>query len=449
MRASQIHPTGHPPELVVFWFRRDLREKDNRGLFEALKLSESLESHVLPIFIFDPKILSLIENKADSRVTFIFKQLEEINLRLKEFESSIQIYFDQPLKVFKELTQKYPIKNVITNEDYEPYALQRDTEVSDFLKSKNIAFKSYKDQVIFSPAECLKEDGTPYLIFTPYSKSWKKKLRAEMLEGFKSEKLLHRLLKVPPTQIKKLSDLGFETSQIEVPQAKIKKSTLSQYAEDRNFPVLKEGTTRIGVHLRFGTISIRHCVKAAQQHSEIWLNELIWREFFMMVLFHFPYSVDLPFKKKYSSIPWREDEADFAQWGAGMTGYPLVDAGMRELVATGFMHNRVRMVVASFLCKHLLLPWQWGERFFAEHLLDFELSSNVGNWQWCAGCGVDAAPYFRVFNPKAQAQKFDPEMKYILKWVPELKTSKYPEPMVDHEFARRRALKTYKENMES
>ncbi len=408
------------------------------------------EMPVLPIFIFDPLILGRLENASDARVEFIFKKLQEINESLQEKQkASIQIFFDEPLKVFEKLLKEYEIQSVYTNEDYEPYALLRDGKVQAFLESKGKSLKRFKDQVIFGPDEVLKSDSTPYLVFTPFSKSWKKKLKSKDLDPHRSEDHLDHVYKQKPTSLQSLKDLSFHKSNISFPGKSLYKSRLKEYGETRNFPALEHGTSRIGLHLRFGTVSVRHCVQVARENSKDWLNELIWREFFMMILFHFPHSENEVFKSTYSKIPWREDQEDFRRWCEGKTGYPLVDAGMRELVQTGYMHNRVRMLVASFLCKHLLISWKWGERFFAKHLLDFELASNVGNWQWAAGTGVDAAPYFRIFNPSTQFKKFDPDEEYVTQWVPEWKSEKYVEPMVDHEFARRRALKAYKENMES
>lgn len=436
--------SGTKKKVSVFWFRRDLRDRDNHGLFKALKSGNA----VLPIFIFDKNILEKLEDEDDARVTFIFDQINQINSAWgKAFNSSIQIFSDRPEKVFKELTHQYDIEAVYANEDYEPEALKRDQSIKEQLSKKSIEFFLFKDQVIFSPTECLKDDQTPYLVHTPYKKKWKKIFRKSMLSSYESQKLLKSLIKISPTKIKNLKSIGFIRSKLPMPTKSVSKSMLKNYKENRDFPAL-DGTSKLGVHLRFGTISVREVMKVALTHSSTWLDELIWREFFMAILFHFPKSVIQPFKPQYAGVKWRKSEVDFKKWCEGKTGYPIVDAGMRELVETGYMHNRVRMITASFLCKHLLLPWTWGERFFARHLLDFELSSNVGNWQWVAGCGVDAAPYFRVFNPTTQAKKFDPDGEYVKRWVLEFGSKDYVEPMVDHEFARRRALKIYKDGLE-
>jgi deoxyribodipyrimidine photo-lyase len=270
------------------------------------------------------------------------------------------------------------------------------------------------------------------------------KFEQSKFEQYDSEKHLNKASKEISFALPTLEKIGFKPSEIPIPSKEIPLEVLKKYYELRNFPAEK-GTTRIGVHLRHGTVSIREAVKQGLKYSKSWLNELIWRDFYMMILAEFPQVVDRAFKSKYDRIPWRNDESDFQKWCEGKTGYPIVDAGMRELNQTGYMHNRVRMIVASFFTKHLLLDWRWGERYFAKKLLDYELSSNNGGWQWAAGTGTDAQPYFRVFNPYSQQDKFDKQKKYIKKWVPELDSDRYPEPMVDHKMARERAISTYKE----
>ncbi len=426
-------------EVSIFWFRRDLRLDDNTGLFHALNSSYP----VLPIFIFDTEILSTLK-KDDSRVTFIFKQLMRLQKELKNKGSSIAVYFGKPIDIFQELTGKYRIQKVFTNRDYEPYARIRDKEIGDFLTAKNISFHLYKDQVIFEKSEVVKQDGGPYVVYTPYMKIWKQLFRERELQINASEKK-ENFLQEKNLPFPELMEIGFVPSKITVPIFDLSEVTISNYQSQRNFPHL-DSTSRIGPHLRFGTISIRKVVqKAASDKNETFLQELIWREFFMQILYHFPNTVTESFKPKYDRIPWRNNEAEFELWKAGKTGYALVDAGMRQLNTTGFMHNRVRMLVASFLCKHLLIDWRWGEAYFAEKLLDYELSSNVGNWQWAAGSGVDAAPYFRIFNPITQVKDYDKDELYIKKWVPNYGTEKYPEMMVDHKEGRERALKVYKE----
>lgn len=426
-------------KINIFWFRRDLRLNDNVGLFHALEASLP----VLPIFIFDKKILGKLSLKTDARVTFIYHQLEKIKQELEKAGRSLKVLHSTPLEAFQGLWTEYEIKTVFTNRDYEPDALERDTEIENFLKSKNIGFLTFKDHVIFEKNEIVKDNGEPYTVFTPYSKKWKLLLADKTIPQFKSEKLLSKVLQNKPFPMPTLENLGFEESRISIPMSDVSTELIANYALTRDIPSLK-GTSRLGIHLRFGTVSIREITIKAQKQSETFLNELIWRNFFIDILWHFPHVVNKSFKPKYDFIQWRNDEKEFEKWCRGETGFPMVDAGMRELNETGFMHNRVRMVTASFLVKHLLIDWRWGEAYFAEKLLDFELASNNGNWQWAAGCGCDAAPYFRIFNPESQQKRFDPEGKYILKWVPEYGTLSYPQPMVEHTFARERALATFK-----
>ncbi|MCG6186425.1 cryptochrome/photolyase family protein [Maribellus maritimus] len=427
-------------KINIFWFRRDLRLNDNHGLCKALQS----ELPVLPVFIFDSEILNKLSDKKDARVFFIYAEIQKIKDTLEKNGGSLKIFQMKPLEAFQKLVAEYEISAVYTNKDYEPYAILRDKDVGDFLQKKGIDFYSFKDQVIFDENEILKDDGTPYTIFTPYSKRWKQILGNQEIPEFQSENHVANFLKTKPFKSQKLEDLGFQKSSIEVSKPIISDKIISDYSKTRNIPAI-EGTTRLGIHLRFGTVSIRALTRIAQRLSETFLNELIWRNFFIDILWHFPHVVDRAFKSKYDLIQWRNNEKEFEKWCRGETGYPMVDAGMRELNKTGFMHNRVRMVAASFLTKHLLVDWRWGEAYFAEKLLDYELASNNGNWQWAAGTGCDAVPYFRIFNPESQQKKFDPQAKYILKWIPEYGTMRYPHPLVEHKFARERALKTYKE----
>lgn len=427
--------------ITVFWFRRDLRLHDNHGLYEALKNS----NEVLPVFIFDKIILNRLSDKKDKRVSFIHQTLKKLTTELQNQSSSLLVLYDEPLNAFKTICESFTVKNVFTNHDYEPYAIDRDLKIKEWLKTKNISFHSFKDQVIFEKGEIMKSDGTPYTIFTPYSKIWKQKLTNETVKSFPSNKLFSNLFKTKPFHFPSLSELGFEESDYQIPAAEINKNLISNYHLTRNFPAAN-GTSKLSIHLRFGTVSIRELTSLAVKLNEHWLNELIWRDFFMMILFHFPYVENRSFKKKYENIKWRNDETEFKKWCDGETGYPIVDAGMRELNQTGFMHNRVRMIVASFLTKHLLIDWRWGEAYFAEKLLDYELSSNNGNWQWAAGCGCDAAPYFRIFNPTEQTKRFDPDMLYIKKWIQNF-TPSYLPPIVEHTFARKRALEVFKKSL--
>jgi deoxyribodipyrimidine photo-lyase len=430
-------------EVSIFWFRRDLRLDDNVGFLEALKG----DYPVLPIFIFDTEILSKLP-KDDSRVTFLFDTLQTMRNQLQEeHDSSIAMFHGKPLEILKELTEDYEVKALYTNRDYEPYAKKRDTEVASYLLEKEIAFHTYKDQVIFEKSEVVKDDGDPYVVYTPYKNKWKEYFNADMdLNIHYTSQNIHNVIEHSRLPNLSLSDMGFEKSNIQVPEYTVTPTLIDNYENTRNFPAKENGTSRLGPHLRFGTVSVRKMMKKAiAEENEVFWSELIWREFFMSILWHFPHTVDTAFRAKYDRIDWRNNEEEFEKWKKGETGYLLVDAGMRELNATGYMHNRVRMLVASFLCKHLLIDWRWGEAYFAEKLLDYEMSSNVGNWQWAAGSGVDAAPYFRIFNPMTQVDKFDKQKKYIKKWVPELDSSAYPEKMVDHKMARERCLKTYKE----
>jgi deoxyribodipyrimidine photo-lyase len=431
-------------ELIIFWFRRDLRLNDNAGLFEALKNDNS----VLPLFIFDSEILEKLPGTEDKRVAFIYDAILNLQNELLKVGSSMLVLHGNPLSVFENLLNTYTIVSVYANSDYEPTTIERDLKILIFLKNKGIAFKLFKDQVVFEKSEIVKEDGSPFKIFTPYSKVWKYKLNQVKIEVFQSEKMLNNFYKTKPFQIPSLDEIGFKNVEIIHSRPLIDINIIRQYHETRNFPFIN-GTSNLSVHLRFGTLSVRELVKIAIDLNEQFLNELIWREFFMMILYHYPYVANECFKKKYNYIVWRNNEEEFKKWCLGETGYPIVDAGMRELNETGLMHNRVRMIVASFLTKHLLIDWRWGEAYFAEKLLDFELSSNNGNWQWSAGCGCDAAPYFRVFNPHEQIKKFDPNLIYTQKWVKNLNKADYPAPIIEHKFARERFLKIYKTTLEN
>ena len=425
--------------ISIFWFRRDLRLTDNAGLYYALKQSQN----VLPIFIFDKNILDDFEDKQDKRIQFIHESLAEMQEQLVKLGSSLEVLYSTPQEAFQLLIEKYNIQSVYTNHDYEMYAQQRDAAIEDLLKTHNIPFFTFKDQVIFEKNEVLKDDGTPYTVFTPFSKKWKTKLSEFYYSSYPTEKYFHHFFQQSPLPIISLKAMGFEKSETIFPKKSLNVELVKKYTEQRNFPA-KNGTSKLGVHLRFGTISVRKMVQYSLPLNETFLNELIWRDFYHTILFHFPHiSKGNAFRKEYDLIEWRNNETEFQFWCEGKTGYPIVDAGMRELNATGFMHNRVRMIVASFLTKHLLIDWRWGEAYFAKKLLDFDFAANNGGWQWAAGSGCDAAPYFRVFNPYLQTQKFDPELKYISKWVPEFEEFTYPKPIVAHEEARKRCLETY------
>ena len=424
-------------KIAIQWFRRDLRTTDNHSFYCALQSNHP----VLPLFIFDTNILDRLSNKEDARVEFIHHSIQKLQIEFNKHGSGILVKVGKPEEIWPELLQQFEIAEVYTNHDYEPYGKNRDQSLADYLSSEGVSFKTYKDQVIFEKSEVTKDDGKPYTVFTPYKNKWKATLERNPIPSYPSEQHLNHLLKTE-TSIPSLEEIGFKPTGMLFPGTTVSEKLLSEYDQKRNFPSLP-ATSKLGVHLRFGTISIREQAKIALLHSDTWLNELIWRDFYHMILWHFPHVKESAFKKDYDQIEWRTNQDDFEKWCNGKTGYPLVDAGMRELNSTGFMHNRVRMVVASFLTKHLLLPWQWGEAYFAEKLLDFDLAANNGGWQWASSSGCDAAPYFRIFNPSEQIKKFDSNYDYIKKWIPEWGTSNYPQPMVEHTFARNRALATY------
>jgi len=428
------------PEVAVCWFRRDLRLQDNAALYYALESSLP----VVPIFIFDTSILNQLEDKTDKRVAFIHAALSEMQTQLLSIGSSIEVYYGKPLEVFAQLLEKYQLKQVFANHDYEPSAIARDNNLLDFLKLNNCQFETFKDQVIFEKKEVTKDDGSPYTIFTPYSRKWKAKLAETGLPNYPSELRQKYFFKQAAFEIPSLQSMGFHATETTFPSKNLQEEIVKKYTDQRNFPGIENGTSKLGVHLRFGTISIRTLVKKVQHLNETFLNELIWREFYQMILWNFvQVGKGLSFKPAYENIEWRNNETEFAHWCAGTTGYPIVDAGMRELNTTGFMHNRVRMIVASFLTKHLLIDWRWGEAYFAQKLLDFDLAANNGGWQWASSSGCDAAPYFRVFNPSLQTEKFDKDLRYIKKWVPEFQEFNYPAPIVVHELARKRVLEVY------
>lgn len=428
------------PEVNIFWFRRDLRLKDNHGLSKALRGSYP----VVPLFVFDRNILDSCAPD-DGRVSFIHEQISQMKEELKSWGGDLKVHYGTAEQAIKELQQKFYVKHLICNRDYEPYALTRDLAIKRLCEEHNIGFHQFKDQVIFEMDEIVKDDGKPYVVYTPYSKKWLKALETNPLTEYPVEK--HKA-NLPPGDLgamPTLEDMGFKPSAHKVLPYDYSPVMAQNYQGQRNFPGLTKGTSKLSPHLRFGSVSVRQIVRALLPIEDITLlKELIWREFFMQILWHFPHTVTKSFKPQYDRISWRNDPKEFEAWKNGQTGYPLVDAGMRELNTTGYMHNRVRMLVASFLCKHLLIDWRWGEAYFAEKLLDYECSSNVGNWQWAAGSGVDAAPYFRIFNPMTQVDKFDKQKTYIKRWVPEGDLPRYTKPVVEHKMARTRCLETYK-----
>jgi deoxyribodipyrimidine photo-lyase len=423
----------------IFWFRRDLRLEDNAGLYHALKAGKS----VLPIFIFDKNILDKLPER-DARVLFIYKQIEKLKKQIEDLGSSLHVFYGKPLDIHKKLYADYGYKVVYVNRDYEPYAKERDKALYEFYKEEGVGFKGFKDQVIFDKSEITKDDGKPYSVFTPYMRKWKAALNPFHLKSYPSLKYKEYFIKSEPSLLISLGEMGFDTFDFSFPSSEVNKSILANYHETRDIPAIK-GTSRMSIHLRFGTVSIRALCRLAMETNEKYFNELIWRDFYQMILHHFPHTLDKAFKPKYDLVEWENNEAHFKAWCIGKTGYPLVDAGMRELNETGFMHNRVRMLVASFLTKHLLVDWRWGEAYFAEKLLDYEAASNIGGWQWAAGSGVDASPYFRIFNPTLQLEKFDKDLEYVKKWIPEYGTASYPKPIVPHKEMRLRAIDRYKQ----
>ncbi len=425
---------------AIFWHRRDLRINDNCGLYHAFKNAEN----VLPIFIFDTTILSKLKSD-DQRVIFIHQEVKALRDKYAQSGVNFHVYIGDPQDLIPTLAKKYNCSAVYTNRDYEPDAIKRDNKIEKSLKKKDIKFLTFKDQVILEHDQVLKNDGLPYTVFTPYKNKWLETFKKTDVDPYASEQILkENSTTFPEIELPSLKKIGFDDEQIfQIPSRKIDKKLIKSYDQTRDFPAI-EGTSRLGVHLRFGTISIRELTKVALKENTVFLSELIWREFYQMILFHYPHTVNKAFKTNYDFIVWENNESQFKAWCEGKTGYPMVDAGMRQLNETGYMHNRVRMVVASFLSKHLLIDWRWGEAYFAEKLLDYECASNIGGWQWAAGCGCDAAPYFRVFNPQLQQQKFDKDMKYIRTWIPEFDELNYPQPIVEHKMARIRAIERYK-----
>lgn len=427
-------------EVVLHWFRRDLRLEDNTALQHAIKSGTRVQC----VFIFDRNILDRLEDRDDRRVAFIHRRLQVLQSKLTILGATLDVRYGTPEKIWKDFLSDYCVKGVYTNHDYEPYARKRDAALAEFFEQHNVPVHTFKDQVMFEKDEVLKDDGKPYTVYTPYSRKWMARL-SQLPEyvlpaaGAKAD-----FLQQSPKEIPSLEAMGFNDPGYSFPDLEPDEAIIREYAHQRDFPGVN-GTTRIGVHLRFGTVSIRRMVHLAKQLSFSWLNELCWREFYMMIIWHFPHAAESAFKPVYNHVQWRNDEAGFAAWCEGRTGYPIVDAGMRELNATGYMHNRVRMITASFLTKHLLIDWRWGESYFARKLMDFDLSANNGGWQWAAGSGCDAAPYFRIFNPYEQTKKFDPDFRYIRKWVPEFEDFSYPPPIVAHKFARERCLEVYKQ----
>ncbi len=431
---NAINTTNNMHRLTLFWHRRDLRIEDNCGLFNALEAHPNVQ----PFFIFDTDIINEFNHKPDRRLSFIYDTIAALKSEYQKHGADLWVLHGKPLDIINQLTKQHPVNALYCNTDYEPYATQRDQQIANFCKLNGIAFHAYKDQVIYEKSEIVKANGQPYTVFTPYKNQWLHVFSQQSLKIYQLNPLLQNLSKAIASPMPPKNEFGFIYTPHNVQKPNIEAATLQQYGLTRNALHLN-GTSRVSVHLRFGTISIRSLVQKALKYPD-YLNELIWREFYMQWLWHYPQVVTQSFKPQYDKIAWNQRDNDFEKWCQGQTGYLIVDAAMNQLLQTGFMHNRARMIVASFLTKHLLTDWRKGEAFFARHLTDYELSSNVGGWQWAAGSGCDAAPYFRIFNPTLQAQKFDPHGAYIQQW----NTNIQAPPIIDHHFARQRCLSAYK-----
>ncbi len=426
--------------VTLFWMRRDLRLEDNTALFHALRTGKN----VLTLYIFNPDLIEKAEFGSDFKINFIYRTLKEIKTQLEKIGSNLLVLNGKPLDVFKKLLHDYQICSVYTNRDYDPYSVCLDLDVERFLRSRKIGFYTFKDYVLFEKDELVKDDGNPYNVFTAYKNKFMEKYSYEMVRPLNTAKYFHNFAKIRPLKLPSLKELGFQYMDFRIPPKTLPVKLLESYAANRDYPA-RNGTSKLSIHLRYGTVSIRHVTALAAVHSKVFLSELIWRNFFSQFIWFYPHVVTKAFKPAYDSIKWENNQDHFEAWCSGKTGYPFVDAGMRELNQTGYMHNRLRMVTAGFLCKHLLIDWRWGEAYFAALLNDYDIASNIGGWQWCTGSGFDASPWFRVFNPELQARKFDAGFEYIRKWVPEYGTAKYPQPIVDNQFARNRALQRYGE----
>ncbi len=470
---------------ALVWFRRDLRDFDHAALYHALKNS----THVYCVFIFDSEILDKLENKQDRRVEFIWESVRELKAALQVNGGDLIVKHGCARELIPTLALQLNIHAVFANRDYEPNATVRDVDVAAQLAKNNIAFHDFKDHVIFEKDEVLSLAGKPYSVFTPYKNAHLKKLDEFYLKPYPVDRYIHNLAKVAPSDLINLESIGFARTNLAAMRLPTGMSggkalfedfenRMDRYKEARDFPAVK-GVSYLSVHLRFGTVSVRHCARQARNRmaigsenggSQTWLNELIWRDFYVQILYHNPQvAAGKAFKTEFENLVFPNDKKLFKAWCEGKTGYPLIDAAMRQINQSGFMHNRLRMVAASFLVKDLLIDWRWGERYFAENLIDFDLSANNGGWQWAASTGCDAQPWFRIFNPITQSERFDASGKFIRKYVPELVSCSdkeihapwqipllrqqsigvtigkdYPAPIVDHAVQRALALSLYK-----
>jgi deoxyribodipyrimidine photo-lyase len=467
-------------DTALFWFRRDLRIADNAGLYHALKSARRVHC----VFVFDTDILDALANKADRRVEFIHGCVTALREALQKAGGDLMVQHGRARDLVPQLAKSIGADAVFTNEDYEPTAVQRDQAVERVLKKSAIAFFACKDHVLFAKDEVMTQAHTPYTVFTPYKSACLKKLDAFYLSAYPTENYLSRLARPgATTTVPALEDMGFEVTNLK--NLGIKPGTqgalqvlddflqrIDDYRDKRDFPALK-GVSYLSAHNRFGTVSIRHLARLAVERrsagADTWLSELIWRDFYFQILYHFPHVCDSAFKPKYKDLAFENDKSLFAAWCEARTGYPIIDAAMRQINQTGFMHNRLRMIVASFLTKDLLIDWRWGEKYFADHLNDFDLAANNGGWQWAASTGCDAQPYFRIFNPVSQSQRFDPVGKFIRRYLPQLAQvpdkfihapwmmspleqqmahcvigKDYPACVVEHDVARHKALTLYK-----
>lgn len=476
-----------PLQRALFWFRRDLRDHDNAGLYHALKDA----AQVWCVFIFDTEILDALPTRRDRRVEFIHASLVELDASLRERGGGLIVRHARAREAIPALAQELKVDAVYTNHDYEPAAIARDAEVEDALKTQGMAFRTFKDTVIFEKDEVLTQAGGTFSVFTPYKNAWLKKLESRgdfYWRAYPVAQYAKALARPPAGDIPSLSAMGFESANIRdigiTPgmrggAALIKDfaKRIADYKAARDYPAVK-GVSYLSVHNRFGTVSIRELVTHARlaqfgkdgggDGAATWLSELVWRDFYFQILWHHPHVERRAFKPDYDAIRWPNDRDLFAAWCEARTGYPIVDAAMRQINQTGYMHNRLRMIVASFLTKDLHIDWRWGEKYFADHLIDFDLAANNGGWQWAASSGCDAQPYFRIFNPVTQSERFDPQGKFIRKYLPELAKlpdkyihapwtappleqqaagcvigRDYPVPVVDHAAARETTLEMY------